>query len=33
MGLSSDDITFVENLLSTSASNRFIMDISRFTIS
>jgi len=33
MGISSDNSHFVENLISTSPSNRFIMDISRFSIS
>ena len=33
MGLSTDNITFVENLISTSPANRFIMDVSRFAIS
>jgi uncharacterized phage protein gp47/JayE len=33
MGLSTNNITYVENLLSASAVNRFIMDVSRITIS
>lgn len=32
MGLSDDDLTFVETLLSTSPENRFVMDISRIEI-
>lgn len=33
MGLSDDDVTFVENLISTSPINRFVMDTSRIVIS
>lgn len=33
MGISDDDVTYVENLLSTSPNNRFVMDITRFVIS
>lgn len=32
MGLSDDDVTFVETLLSDSPANRFVMDASRFEI-